>query len=476
MTVQIPLCVNPDRTLFRTDILLETTLLFLKQRPLSAGWIPLWLLGGKCALERELAARVALDFNSLPTNHELLSFLKQERAGGRKLVLVTDACQKTAAAMAATGLFDSVISGDEPLKTDRKKNMAARLENRFGAKQYDYAGSGRGGREALNAARRTIIITASNRCVQAAKARAGVEKVILQPGPRFGDWARALRLYQWPKNLLLFTSLAGAHVWSDTARVLHLLAALAAFCLCSSSVYVLNDLLDLEADRRHPQKRRRPFAAGAIPLGLGLLAAPLLLLGSFMIAAHLPRSFLGAFTLYYALTLAYSLRLKQIAILDVLILAGLYSLRVIAGGFAAQIPVTDWLLAFSSFLFLSLAFVKRFTELQMAKQDERGAGVSGRGYLTSDAELISSMGVGCGFLSVLVLAFYINNPAVAQLYHRPAALWLACPVLLYWVSRIWLLAHRKLLHDDPIVFTLSDRQSWFVGLLFLLVAAAAAPL
>jgi 4-hydroxybenzoate polyprenyltransferase len=236
----------------------------------------------------------------------------------------------------------------------------------------------------------------------------------------------------------------------------------------------LNDLLDLESDRHHPRKRSRPFAAGKIPLGFGFIGAPLLLLAGFLIASALPVSFLLSFVIYYLLTLAYSLGLKQIAILDALILAGLYSLRVIAGGFAAQVPVTDWLLAFSMFFFLSLAFVKRFTELQMTRQANEEV-VKGRGYFASDVELVSSMGVGCGYLSVLVLAFYINNPAVAHLYRRPAALWLACPVLLYWISRIWLLAHRKRMPDDPIVFTLTDRQSWLIGLIFLLIAVAASP-
>ena len=474
MSEQIPLCVNPDGTVFRTNLMLESGLQLFTQKPLAVARMLLWMLLGKSAPGQELAAQRALSFASLPVNRDFLSFLKLEHDHGRKLILVTGADMKTAQAMAEPfGLFDSVIGSPE--RGGRAQtNLAALLQERFGARKYDYAGSGQGDLAARNAARKVILVAASNNVAQSAQTGDAVERTFPALRPQWTDWIRALRVHQWPKNLLLLAPLVFAHDWRDTSRMLHLLLALVAFCLCASSVYILNDLLDLEADRHHPQKRGRPFAAGKIPLGWGCLGAPLLLLAGFLMAATLPVSFLLSFAVYYLLTLAYSLGLKQVAILDALILAGLYSLRVIAGGFAAHVPVTDWLLAFSMFLFLSLAFVKRFTELQMTRHANEET-VKGRGYLASDAELCSSMGVGCGYLSVLVLAFYINNPAVAQLYHRPAALWLACPVLLYWISRIWLLAHRKQMHNDPIVFTLTDRPSWLIGLIFLLIAAAASP-
>jgi 4-hydroxybenzoate polyprenyltransferase len=472
MTVQIPLCVNPEGTLFKTSTLLESILLLLKQKPLAIFWLPVWRLRGKSVLKRELAARVSLDFGSLPANGEFISFLKHERENGRKIVLVTDANLKTAADMAAPfGFFDSWIGGHKN-GNGSHSDLAALLQERFGAKQFDYAGNGRGDSEIRNAARNIIPVAA----LGSGPERGTGAEVNSPPAPtKWRAWTRALRLYQWPKNLLLLAPLAFAHAWHDTTKLLQVGLALAAFCLCASSVYILNDLMDLDSDRHHPQKRHRPFAAGTIPLGSGLAAVPLLLAVSILIAAFLPLPFLAGFALYYLLTLAYSLHLKQVAVLDVLLLAGLYSLRVIAGGLAAQIRVTDWLLAFSMFLFLSLAFVKRFTELQMAKYANKET-LKGRGYVTSDIELVSSMGVSCGYLSVLVLAFYINNPDVAKLYHRPTALWLACPVLLYWISRIWLLAHRQLLHEDPIVFTLTDKQSWLIAIIFMLIAAAAAPL
>lgn len=474
MIERVPLCINPEGTLFRTNLLLESGLQFLAQEPLSIFRLLLWTLRGRPVLEKKLAAQGVPDFASLPVNRDFLSLLKQEHDQGRKLVLVTAAGTKTAQAMAEPfGLFDGVIGGGE-IGNHGQTNLAALLQEHFGAKGFDYAGSGRGDLEVRNAARKVILVAASNNLIEPAGTSGAGERILKAPRPHWGDWIRALRVYQWPKNLLLLAPLMFAHAWSDVGKIGHVGLALAAYCLGASSVYILNDLLDLQSDRNHAQKRNRPFAAGKIPLGFGLIGAPLLLVAGFAIAAILPFSFFLSFTFYYLLTLFYSLGLKQIAILDALILAGLYSLRVIAGGFAAQVPVTDWLLAFSMFLFLSLAFVKRYTELHLAGDGNEDV-IKGRGYSTRDVELVSSMGVGCGYLSVLVLAFYINNPAVARLYNRPAALWLACPVLLYWISRIWLLAHRKQMLHDPVVFTLTDRQSWLIGLIFLLIAAAALP-
>jgi 4-hydroxybenzoate polyprenyltransferase len=247
-----------------------------------------------------------------------------------------------------------------------------------------------------------------------------------------------------------------------------------AFSICASSVYLLNDLFDLEADRHHSTKRHRPFASGRLALRSGMIGAPLLLLSSILLSLLLPPAFVATFASYYLLTFLYSLRLKQIEILDVLTLAALYSIRVVAGGYAAQVAVSDWLLVFSLFVFLSLAIVKRFTELQHMQRG-KGDRVKGRGYRVSDLELVSTMGIASGYLAVLVFALYISNPVVTQLYTNPAALWFACPVLLYWVSRVWLLAHRGLLHDDPIVFALKDKPSWLVCSVLLIIGAIALP-
>jgi 4-hydroxybenzoate polyprenyltransferase len=319
------------------------------------------------------------------------------------------------------------------------------------------------------------VVNAGPGVVDAAQKLGDVEKIFERPRWTVKDLGRWLRVHQWAKNVLLLVPLIGAHRWTDPAKLFQAAIAFVAFCLCASSVYLLNDLMDLESDRRHHRKQHRPMAAGRISLVWGLVGAPLLLLAGAGAAWTLGPGFAATMAAYYALTLLYSLRLKQVAILDVVTLASLYAIRVIAGGMATALVVTDWLLVFSMFLFVSLAFAKRFTELQWAR-GERQDNLSGRGYRTSDADLISSMGVGSGYLSVLVLAFYVTSHEVTQLYHRPAALWLACPVLLYWISRVWLLAHRRSLHDDPVIFALKDGQSWIICLIILAIAAVAGPI
>jgi 4-hydroxybenzoate polyprenyltransferase len=283
---------------------------------------------------------------------------------------------------------------------------------------------------------------------------------------------RALRAHQWVKNLLVFVPVLMAHKLFEGAPVLRGAWAFAAWSLCASAGYLFNDLLDAEADRRHPYKSRRPLAAGALGRGAAAWASAGLLAAGLAVAfASLPVSFGLMLLLYLSLTVAYTIFLKRLVVVDVLVLAGLYTLRVLAGGLAAGVEVSPWLLAFSMFFFLSLAFVKRYTELRGVGD---GGGGSRRGYAAGDAELLKSFGTASGYLSVLVLALYINQSReVVQLYRRPEALWLIGPCLLYWVTRVWLLADRGRLHDDPVVFTVKDPASYAVGALILLVIAAA---
>jgi 4-hydroxybenzoate polyprenyltransferase len=300
-----------------------------------------------------------------------------------------------------------------------------------------------------------------------------VERVFATPGISFADCARALRLHQWSKNLLLLIPVVSAHQWTKSSCLWDVILGLAAFSLCASSVYLLNDLLDLEADRHHHSKRHRPLASGKIPLVAGLAAAPVLLALSAAIACCLGWKFAAIFAVYYLTTLLYSLRFKQIELLDVMTLAGLYIVRILAGGIAADVPVSDWLITFSLFFFMSLAFAKRFTEIHVLRNATEK--IKGRGYTGNDMELVSSMGVGSGYLSVLVLAMYVSHPSVTSLYSRPEILWVVCPLLLYWVSRVWLLAHRGTLHEDPILFALRDGQSWIVVILLGIIGFAAGP-
>jgi len=290
--------------------------------------------------------------------------------------------------------------------------------------------------------------------------------------PRVVLLVRALRAHQWVKNLLVFVPLLMAHKVDEVEPVLRCAVAFAAWSLCASGGYLFNDLLDAEADRRHPYKRHRPVAAGAVGRRAAAWAVPVLLAAGLALAsAWLPATFGLLLLLYLALTVAYTLYLKRLVVVDVLVLAGLYTLRVLAGGHAAGVEVSPWLLAFSMFLFLSLAFVKRYTELRTA---DAGAGETRRGYTADDAELLKSFGTASGYLSVLVLALYINQSReAAHLYRRPEALWLIGPCLLYWLTRVWLLAHRGRLHDDPVVFTVKDPASYAVGALIALLILVA---
>ena len=280
------------------------------------------------------------------------------------------------------------------------------------------------------------------------------------------DSLRALRPHQWTKNLLVFVPLAlTPQQAGDPAKQLTALLAFVALSMVASAGYVVNDLLDLAADRAHPVKRNRPFASGALPVAWGLVLAALLGAAGFALAvATTPSGFTGLLGLYLVTTLAYSLFLKRQLLVDVFVLAGLYTLRVIAGALAIAIELTPWLLAFSLFIFLSLAFAKRYSELQlMATRSETHA--RGRAYQVGDLELVAMLGTTSGYLSVLVLCLYINSEVVRELYHRVGLLWFLSPILLYWISRIWLLAKRGELPGDPVAFAVRDPVSWAAGAL-----------
>lgn len=285
---------------------------------------------------------------------------------------------------------------------------------------------------------------------------------------------RALRVHQWAKNALVFLPVLLAHRVEDAERLVAALTAFVALSLCASGAYVVNDVLDREQDRRHPVKRHRPFASGALAPGVGYVLAPLLVAaGAGLSLALLPPAFTALLGIYVAATLAYSFVLKRLAVVDVLVLAGLYVLRVLAGAAATGVPASQWLLAFSLFFFLCLALLKRYAELRMLETTPE-ARANGRGYEVDDVSILRGVGPSTGLLAVLVLTLYATDPAVARLYAHPERLWLVTPLLLYWTMRAWLLAHRGVLTGDPVTFTLLDPASWAVGagVVAVLVAAA----
>lgn len=453
-----PLCIDLDGTLVRSDLLIEATLVLIKQNPLYLFLLPVWLARGKAALKQAIAARVDLDMALLPYHEALCDWIREQRALGRATVLATASHRKFADAVAAhLGLFDAVYATGDGVNLSGCQKRD-RLVAAFGAGGFDYAGNDRADLPVWSKARAAILVGASAGVARQAAASAAIERVFPAAPAGWQRYARAIRVHQWLKNLLIFVPLVMAHQVTDPRLLLQAAIAFASFCLCASSVYVLNDLLDLDSDRRHPSKRRRAFAAGTIPIARALLLIPALLGGAFGLALLLPGWFLATLGVYYLATLAYSLRLKRVVLIDVMLLALLYTIRVIAGGTATGLGPSFWLLAFSMFLFLSLALVKRYAEFLTVHGQARTT-AAGRGYQIEDMEALSQFGIASGYASVLVLALYINSSDVEALYGMPEALWLICPLFLYWVSRVWLLTRRNQMHDDPILFAIGDRQS-----------------
>jgi 4-hydroxybenzoate polyprenyltransferase/phosphoserine phosphatase len=464
----IPLCIDLDGTLIRSDLLVESGLSALAGNPWLVLALPGWLLAGKANLKQALALRSTMDMDGVPLRPEVLALVDAARSEGREVVLVTASDRRLAEAMARRLGIDTVLASDgtSNLAGDRKAQALVEL---YGVRGFDYVGDGRVDLPVWRAARRAIVV-GSARLAAAAALGGEVHTHIHAPRPRLSDWVRAIRLHQWLKNLLVFVPLFSAHRAADPLSAALAVGAFFAFGLCASGVYVLNDLLDLDADRRHPRKRMRPFADGAIPLLHGAIAAPLLMALGLAFAWALAPPFALLLLGYTLVTLAYSLRLKRVPVLDVMLLASLYTLRIIGGALAIGAMLSFWLLAFSMFVFLSLAMLKRYIELGALLRD---GGAVARGYSVDDLPLIQSLGAASGYLAVLVLALYINSPESLALYQRPQVLWLLCPLLLYWISRAWMVAHRGAMDDDPVVFAATDRVSQMVAVAGGAIALAA---
>lgn len=466
----LPLVVDLDGTLIHTDMLHESALRALRDRPLDVLRMPYWLLQGKAVLKRQLARHACFDATSLPYNLLLLEWLREQRSAGRRLILCTASDIAIATSIAEhLGLFEAVMASDGSLNL-AGRHKAEALVRRFGEAGFDYAGNSRTDLAVWRRARRAIVVNGGAALAGAAALDCPVEQVFPPPAVGIRTWGRVLRVHQWLKNILLLVPLLAGHMLGDMAALRALLLAFVAFCLCASAVYIANDLLDLESDRQHPRKRMRPFASGRVPAWMGVLLAPLLLLASYALAQRVGMAFSAWLTAYFLLTCAYSLGLKRLILIDCLVLAVLYTLRIVAGAAAAGNSLSFWLLAFSVFLFLSLAFVKRYAELQVQMLNGREK-VHGRGYFTSDAPLVQMLGITSGYASAVVLALYLNSDAVRVLYRTPEVVWGAVPAMLFWISWIWMKAHRGEMHDDPLVFAMQDKASLLAGAAFGLVLA-----
>ena len=466
-----PLVVDLDGTLIRTDILLESFMLLVRENPLVLFLMPFWLLRGKANLKAQIARRVEVPVAYLPYHDALLDYIRHERGSGREIVLATASNRRYAEAIADhLGVFDAVFASDDTrnLAGDGKRDV---LTERYGEGGYVYAANHSVDLKVWRHCDRAIVV-GDAALAGKAEAMCGLEKHFVVQRPGVKTLIKALRVHQWVKNALIFVPLMTAHQIANPGLIWQCVLAFLAFSVCASSVYFLNDLLDLNDDRQHATTKNRPFAAGTLSLSVGILGAPLLLLAAVLACFFLPPEFRLVLLVYYGLTLAYSFKLKRLVMVDVVTLASLYTIRIVAGAAAIDVRLSFWLLSFSVFVFLSLAIIKRYSELMKLKAMNATKAL-GRGYQVEDLELLSSLGGASGYLSVLVLALYINSPEVQGMYSNPVLMWPACLVMLYWVSRIWIIAHRGNMDDDPIVFALKDRASVIAGALivgFMLLA------
>ena len=475
----IPLVVNLDGPLLTSNSLLESLFHLLANNAELAINLPRWVAGGRARLKHELASRTTIDAALLPYDETVVEYLRNKRANGRRLVLVSSSNQRVVDRVARHfGFFDEAHGSTHDLNLTGQAR-ADFLIKRFGEGRFDYLGQGTADMPVWATARRVVIVDATAPLRQRIDSNfPGAEHVRAPRASlrqRLGAYVAALRINQWVKNLLVFVPMVADHTF-DAPVALAAAVAFVTFCLTASSVYILNDLVDLPHDRKHQWKHTRPFAAGRVPILHGIVLIVALLAGAVLLAvSYLDLSFLLVLGTYYLLTVLYSLKLKRVLVIDLMALAGLYTIRVVAGSVATGIALSEWLLALSMFIFLALAAVKRQSELMnLAKRDRSRA--PGRRYVVSDLPMIRNFGTSAGYISVLVLALYISNPEVGKLYKHPLVLWATCPLLLYWISRMLMKAHRGELHEDPIVFAFRDRASIYVAFAMgAVVFAAAAP-
>jgi 4-hydroxybenzoate polyprenyltransferase len=444
-----PLVIDVDGVLVRSDMLVESIFGFVGRFPFEAYKLPLWLWRGQTAFKHSLALTTDIDAATLPYDEVVLARMRQARAEGRPVYLVSISDERLVKAIA-----DHLGGIDGWIASDRTTNLlatgkASRLIEAFGAGGFEFVGSDR------------------RRFADAANASAAAA-----PRDPWGALLRLLRPHQWAKNALLGVALLTAHRFTFSAALLAFLAVIA-FSACASAAYVLNDLLDIQADRGHPTKRNRPFASGEVSFAAGAALAILSLLFAFVVAAVISLEFVGVLALYLALTVAYSLVLKRRLLIDVVTLAGLYTIRVVAGAVAIQVPMSEWLLTFCMFIFLSLALVKRYSELAIRFD----AGLSdpiNRNYKIDDLSVVFALAAASGYGAAVVLTLYLSSDTVRELYRHPSMLWLACPLFIYWISRTLMLSHRRVLRDDPIVFAMKDKISWATAVAIVAIGLLAA--
>lgn len=451
-----PLCVDLDGTLIATDSLWEGLVSVLIRRPWLIFAVISWAVAGRAVLKREIAVRYAREGMDWPYRPEVLDRIKQARAAGQPVWLVTGAAESTATSVAAhLGLFDRVLHS-----TDRENLTSVRKRDRLvalcGDGGFDYAGNSRDDIAIFDAARRAIIVAPDPAAARWGKQH-GAEELTSAAISALAIF-KSIRVHQWLKNVLIAVPLVLNHEFANATLVVAAIAAFFSFSFLASAVYIVNDISDLANDRRHPRKRLRPLASGAVSIPVISVTAIALVFASIGLASLLPPAFWAVLALYALVTTVYTFVLKRKLLVDVFTLAALYTLRIIAGAAATSTELSFWLLAFSIFFFLSLALVKRYVELDDLA-DDGGTQLMGRSYLGLDKDMVGQAGIASAFSAAMVLALYVNSIEVASMYAQPWLLWPLCPLILYMLLRIWILARRSQMHEDPVVFIMRDWRS-----------------
>lgn len=467
-----PLFVDLDGTLIRTDILVESFLRAVRKDARTIFKALGWLLRGRAVLKARLAKLQVMDVSTLPFREEVVSWLRGERHRGREVYLATASNQHLAEAVAGhLGIFCGVLASDESRNLKGKRKLEA-IEA-VAPNGFAYAGNGREDLVIWKKAKEAILVACPKGVAERAQEAGNVvRRFDVSHAGLMAGLLRALRPHQWLKNLLVFVPLLTAFLFWDGAAWLSALGAFAAFSVVASGTYIVNDLLDLESDRAHPRKRKRPFASGVLTPQVGLKMAFALVAGGLAVGLLLPLSFLVVLAGYLALTIAYSLVLKAYVLLDALTLAALYTLRVIGGAAVLTVEVSVWLLAFSVFIFFSLALVKRCAELGVMRQQDREKS-GGRDYRVADLPVLQSVGIASSLAAIVVFCLYLGAPENAGRFRSPHLAWAIAPLLLYWVSRVWIKTGRGEMHDDPVVFAIRDRGSRLIVFAIVCCYAAA---
>ena len=473
--IKHPLVIDLDGTLTPCDTLWEMLASLLLSSPFKLFKVLPYIFKNRAIFKKQVSLLVNFNPHDLVYNTKLIDYIKMQRQLGRPIVLATAADEIIAKSVYNHfGFFDAYYAsnGEINLRGQTKEDLLTGL---FGRQQFAYAGNDFSDFKVWSSASEVIVVNASPKLLRRATNLYPRCTIIDPKQSLLLLWFKQMRVYQWAKNILIFIPIVFAHKYFDLELVAQSFLAFLSFGLAASSVYCINDLFDLVPDRLHTKKSNRPLASGLIPIAEGLFGLSVLTLSSFFLASYLSAYFVILILAYYLINIVYTSLIKKLAIIDVIILASLYLLRILAGSLATNIPISLWLLTFSIFIFVSLGFLKRYKELRQLNQTDV-AQIPGRFYHTDDLEVVSAMGIASGYISCLVLVLYLRSPEVSGFYHHLEYLWPGCLLVLYWISRTWLLAHRNKIDDDPVLYAIKDMQSWFIliilGILLLLAHSA----